>query len=52
MLVIGKGLAGEERILKTMRIFSAAGKKIEPALGEIPPGIPATHEPYAHNGSG
>ncbi len=44
MLVIGKGLADEDQVLKTVDIFSAARKQIEPALGEVPPGIPATHE--------
>jgi two-component system response regulator HydG len=44
MLVIGKGLADEEQVLKTVEIFSAARKKVELALGEISPGIPATHE--------
>ena len=44
MLVIGKGLADEEQVLKTVEIFSAARKKIELALGEFFPGIPATHE--------
>jgi CheY-like chemotaxis protein len=43
MLVIGKGLADEEQVLKTVEIFSAARKKIEMALGEISTGIPATH---------
>jgi DNA-binding response OmpR family regulator len=45
MLVIGRGLADEERVLKTVDIFSAARRKIEPMLGEVPPGIPATPEP-------
>jgi DNA-binding response OmpR family regulator len=44
MLVIGTGLADEDQVLKTVDIFSAARKQIEPALGEIPPGIPAAHE--------
>lgn len=44
MLVIGKGLADEEQVLKTFDIFSAARTQIEMALGEIPPGIPATRE--------
>jgi len=44
MLVIGKGLADEDQVLKTVDIFSAARKQIEPALGEVPPGIPAAHE--------
>jgi two-component system, response regulator, stage 0 sporulation protein F len=44
MLVIGKGLADEDQILKTVDIFSAVRKQIEPALGEVPPGIPAVHE--------
>ena len=45
MLVIGKGLADEDCVLNTVDIFSAARKKIEPALGEIPPGVPAIQEP-------
>ncbi len=44
MLVIGKGLADEKHVLRTVDIFSAARKQIEPALGEIIPGIPATQE--------
>ena len=44
MLVIGKGLADEDQILKTVNIFSDVRKQIEPALGEVPPGIPATRE--------
>ena len=44
MLVIGKGLADEEQVLKTVDIFSAARKQIEPALGEVAPGIPAAYE--------
>ena len=44
MLVIGTGLADEDQVLKTVDIFSAARKQIEPALGEVPPGIPAAHE--------
>ena len=45
MLVIGKELAGKERVLRTVDIFSAAGKQIELALGEIPAEVPAPHEP-------
>ncbi|HVM71689.1 MAG TPA: response regulator [Anaerolineales bacterium] len=44
MLVIGKDLADEEHVLKTVDIFSEARRNIELALGEIPPGIPATRE--------
>jgi CheY-like chemotaxis protein len=44
MLVIGKGLANEGQVLKTVEIFSSARKKIELALGEISPVVPATHE--------
>jgi DNA-binding response OmpR family regulator len=44
MLVIGKGLADEEQVLKTVDIFSATRQQIEASLGEIPPGIPAIHE--------
>jgi CheY-like chemotaxis protein len=43
MLVIGKGLADEAQVLKTVEIFSAARQKIELALGEISPDSPATH---------
>jgi len=44
MLVMGKDLADEERVLRTIDIFSAARNQIERALGEIPPGISATRE--------
>ena len=44
MLVIGKGLADEKEILKTVDIFSAARKTIEVSMGEIPPGVPAAQE--------
>ena len=44
MLIIGKGLADEEQVLKSVDIFSTARDKIERSLGEIPPGVPATHE--------
>lgn len=47
MLVIGKGLADEKWVLKTLGIFSAARQQIEPVLGEIPAGIPATRETSA-----
>jgi len=45
MLVIGNGLADEDCILKTVDIFSAARKRIEVELGEIPTGVPAAQEP-------
>jgi CheY-like chemotaxis protein len=45
MLVIGKGLADEEYVLKKVDIFSAARRTIEPALGEIPRGVRANQEP-------
>ena len=48
MLVIGKGLAGKERVLKTMGIFSAARTKIELALGEIFLNVPATGDSSRH----
>jgi CheY-like chemotaxis protein len=44
MLVIGPGLADQQQVLHTVDVFSAARKNIESALGEIPPGIPATHD--------
>jgi DNA-binding response OmpR family regulator len=44
MLIIGKGLADDQQVLKTADIFSAARTQIEPALGELLPGIPVTHE--------
>ena len=45
MLVIGKDLAKEEQVLKTVNIFSAARKIIESALGEVVSGTSATQEP-------
>jgi CheY-like chemotaxis protein len=45
MLVIGKNLAKEDRVLKTVDIFAAARKIIESALGEVDSGTPATQEP-------
>ena len=45
MLVIGKGIAGEPQVLKTVDIFSAALKNIEQLIGEIPQGTLATQEP-------
>jgi DNA-binding response OmpR family regulator len=44
MLIIGKGLADEEHVLKTVEIFSAARRTIEPAIGEVPAGTDAVHE--------
>ena len=45
MLVIGQNLAKEDRVLKTVDIFSAARKIIESTLGETVSGTPATQEP-------
>jgi CheY-like chemotaxis protein len=45
MLVLGQGLAEENRVLKTVDIFTAGRKAIEEALGEAPSGTAATHEP-------
>ncbi len=45
MLVIGKGIAGSEQVLKTVDIFSAARKNIEPVIGETAQGALATQEP-------
>jgi len=45
MLVIGKGLADEEQVLKTFDKFSIARKKIEMILGEIPSDLPAAPMP-------
>ncbi|MFA5874763.1 MAG: hypothetical protein WC832_12465 [Anaerolineales bacterium] len=42
MLVIGKGIAGEDQILKTVDIFSAARKNIEQVIGETAQGTSAT----------
>ncbi len=44
MLVIGKSIAGEGQILKTVDIFSIARKSIEQAIGETAPGVSATQE--------
>jgi CheY-like chemotaxis protein len=44
MLVIGKGLADAERLLKNIDIFMTARNTIEPALGDISPGKPAKQE--------
>jgi DNA-binding response OmpR family regulator len=44
MLVIGETLAAEGQVLKTVETFSAVGKEIEGALGDIAPGIPASRE--------
>ena len=44
MLLAGKGLAAEERILKTVSVFSAARKSIENAVAEVPPGRPAIQD--------
>jgi len=45
MLVMGKGLADEDRIMKTVEIFSQAAKPIEDAYAEVPSGTPAVQEP-------
>jgi CheY-like chemotaxis protein len=45
MLAIGKRLAGEDQVLKTVKIFSAARRPIQQALGETIPGIKTTQEP-------
>ena len=46
MLVIGKKLTEEDRVLKTVDIFSAARKIIESVLGEVVSGTTATQEPH------
>lgn len=45
MLVIGKGIAGGERVMKTVDIFSAARKNIEQVIGETMQGFSAIQEP-------
>ena len=45
MLIIGKGLTDEEHVLKTIDTLTAARKTIEPMLGGITSGTPATQEP-------
>ncbi len=45
MLVIGKGIAGEDKVLKTVDIFSAARKNIEQVIGETAQGTSAAQEP-------
>ena len=45
MLVIGKDLAEETRVLKTVDLFSTARKVIEPVLGEPATPTPASMEP-------
>jgi CheY-like chemotaxis protein len=47
ILVIGKGIAGEEKLLKTLDIFSAARKNIEQGIGEIVQGPSTPQEPPA-----
>jgi DNA-binding response OmpR family regulator len=47
MLVIGKELADEDRLLKTVDTFSAARKTIEPVLGEVASGTPVAPEVLA-----
>jgi DNA-binding response OmpR family regulator len=46
MLVIGKGIAGEDRILKTVDIFSAARKNLEQMIGETAQGNSTFQEPF------
>jgi len=45
MLVIGKAIADEHQVLKTIDIFSAARKGLEQVIGETAPGASATQEP-------
>jgi CheY-like chemotaxis protein len=45
MLVIGIGIAGNDQVSKTVNIFSAARKNIEPVIGETAQGNLATQEP-------
>jgi DNA-binding response OmpR family regulator len=45
MLVIGKGLADEARVLKTVGIFSMARRSIEAGVGEEQSDTPAAQEP-------
>jgi DNA-binding response OmpR family regulator len=45
MLIIGKELAGLEHTAKTIEVLSAASRTIEPALGDLVSGTPATKEP-------
>jgi CheY-like chemotaxis protein len=45
MLVIGEGIAGKEKILKSIDIFSAAREQIEQGLGGTSQGLAAEDEP-------
>ncbi len=45
MLVIGEGIAGKNKVMKSLDIFSAARDQIEQGLGEIPQGLAAEDEP-------
>jgi CheY-like chemotaxis protein len=45
MLMMGKGLAKEERVMKTVAIFLQASKPLEGLLGEMNEGIPVAQEP-------
>jgi CheY-like chemotaxis protein len=45
MLVIGKGIAGEDRVLRTVESFSAVRENIENLLYENPQAAPVTQEP-------
>jgi len=45
MLVLGEKIADADRALKTVSIFSATRKVIEPLLGEVPSSVPAYVEP-------
>jgi CheY-like chemotaxis protein len=44
MLVIGKGIAGEDRVLGTVETFSAVRRKIEDLLIEVPEAPPVPQE--------
>ncbi len=45
MLIIGKGVAGQDQVLKTVNSFSAVRKNIEQVIGETFQGTPAIQEP-------
>jgi CheY-like chemotaxis protein len=45
MLVIGEGIAGTDKVLDSIGIFSAARKNIERGLRKTHPGQPAVEEP-------
>ena len=46
MFVIGKGIADENRVMKTVEIYSAARKKIEKVIGGTNQGPSANREPF------